>query len=226
MYCYVCENASVVWPFCPVKCVIVQTRAIIDRKLPGYRTLSGGLGVEAPSLQIECILLNEFCKGQKNHPEVTVIPAWQSPWMVREPKTGLDPVESSCGAVTWLLSSHSYVFVGQGTMCSPYYRSPEFQKLCSTGSSNTLQSDHVHTYMHIQCMHPGILATCIKEPWDRDALAQFLDCAVTLCNFEISTHFRDLQNAQCNFQIAQIYKLRGTYTCTCRSCVHYTCIIS
>ena len=41
---------------------------------------------------------------------------------------------------------------------------------------------------------------------------QSRDCAAILRNLEIGTQFQDSENAQRNLEIAQIPKLRGTYT--------------
>ena len=43
-------------------------------------------------------------------------------------------------------------------------------------------------------------------------VAQSRDCTVSLCNLEIGTQFQDSENAQRKLEIAQITKLRGTYT--------------
>ena len=46
-------------------------------------------------------------------------------------------------------------------------------------------------------------------------IAQSQDC---LRNLEIGTQFQDSKNALRNLEIAQIPKLRGTYTCTIFEC--------
>ena len=51
-----------------------------------------------------------------------------------------------------------------------------------------------------------------SRPRLRTSVAQSRDCVSALRNLEIGTQFQDSENAQRNLEIAQIPKLRGTYT--------------
>ena len=68
--------------------------------------------------------------------------------------------------------------------------------------------DHEATYQ------PESHATCVRSKHSDQ------DCAQVLHNLEIGTQFQDSENAQHTLQIAQIPKLRRTYTCACTS-VHF-----